>query len=155
MDLILTRRPKPFAEKDEPFEVYIGDRKTVPVATYIQEHPHPTYIELEARLNDLAAGTRGERAGDIMLLAHNGDRDIPDERYYFADLYRSWHGSPSRQDSEVPFIVASPRVSAEHIRARVSAVLGAHPRQQKVADVLLDLRADKAQVRGGPAPAPD
>lgn len=143
LDLILTRRPKPFSEKDAPFQVYVGDGKTVPVAVYLQDHPHPTYIELETRLSDLAAGTRGERAGDIMLLAHNGDRDIPDERYYFADIYRSWHGSPSRQDSEVPFIVASPRFSSEQIRQRVTALLGGHPRQQKVTDVLLDLRSDK------------
>jgi hypothetical protein len=140
--LILTRKPKPFAEKDAPFEVYVGDRHSMPIAAYLRAHPHPTYVELEARLNDLAAGSRGERAGDIMLIAHNGDREIPDERYYFASEYRSWHGSPSRQDSEVPFIVANPRFAEEQIHQRVSGILGASPRQQKVADVLLDLRAD-------------
>ena len=143
LDLILTRRPKPYAEVDLPFEVYVGDGKTVPVGTYLQDHPHPTYIAFEARLKDLAAGVRGERAGDIMLLAHNGDREIPDERYYFADIYRSWHGSPSRQDSEVPLIVANPHFSDEQIGQRVSALLGPEPRQQKVAQLLLDLRHGK------------
>ena len=143
LDLILTRRPKPYAEVDLPFEVYVGDGKTVPVGTYLEQHPHPTYIQTEARLHDLAAGTRGERAGDIMLLAHNGDRDIPDERYYFASPYRSWHGSPSRQDSEIPLIVANQRFSGEQIKARVAAILGPAPRQQKVADVLYELRGDK------------
>jgi hypothetical protein len=38
--------------------------------------------------------------------------------------------------------VANPRFSAEQIRGRVSRVLGAAPRQQKVADVLLDLRSE-------------
>jgi hypothetical protein len=73
LDLILTRRPKPYAERDLPFEVYIGDGKTMPVGAYFQEHPHPKYIATEARLRDLAVGVRGERAGDIMLLAHNGE----------------------------------------------------------------------------------
>lgn len=143
LDLVLTRKPTIYNEVDLPFEVYVGDGRTVPVATYLQEHPHPSYIETEARLRDLAAGVRGERAGDIMLLAHNGDRDIPDERYYFAGLYRSWHGSPSRQDSELPLIVANQRYSSQQIQERVASVLGAAPRQQKVGELLLRLRAEK------------
>jgi hypothetical protein len=143
LDLILTRKPRPFSEKDAPFEVYVGDGETMTVTAYLAQHPHPTYVEVEARLDDLAVGRHGERAGDIMLLAHNGDREIPDERYYFASPYRSWHGSPSRQDSEIPFIVASPKFEAQQIRARVAALLGPSPRQQKVTDVLLDLRSDK------------
>jgi hypothetical protein len=143
LDLILTRQPRPFAEDDLPFEVYVGDGRTVPIANYLQEHPHPTYVETEARLRDLAAGVRGERAGDIMLIAHNGDQDIADNRYYFAGLYRSWHGSPSRQDSEIPLIVANPRYTTEQIRERVAALLGPSPRQQKIADLLLNLRSGK------------
>jgi len=143
LDLILTRQPKPFAEEDLPFEVYVGNGQTVPVVSYLQEHPHPTYVQTDARLRDLAAGLRGERAGDIMLIAHNGDQDIPDNRYYFAGLYRSWHGSPSRQDSEIPLIVANPRYTSEQIRERVLPVLGLNPRQQKVADLLFDLRSGK------------
>lgn len=143
LDMILTRRPKPYEEKDLPFEVYIGDGKTLPVGEYLVQHPHPTYIDLETRLRDLAVGTRGERAGDILLLAHNGDRDRVEDRYYFAGLYRSWHGSPSRQDSEVPFVVANPQFSTEQIHERVSKLLGPSPRQQRVSDVLFDLRSGK------------
>jgi Type I phosphodiesterase / nucleotide pyrophosphatase len=143
LDLILTRKPRPYAEEDLPFEVYVGHGQTVPVASYLQEHPHPTYIETETRLKDLAAGVRGERAGDIMLIAHNGDQDLPDNRYYFAGVYRSWHGSPSRQDSEVPLIVANPTLTSEQIRERVVPVLGPSPRLQKVADVLFNLRSGK------------
>lgn len=143
LDLVLTRQPKPYADVDLPFEVYVGDAKTVPIAAYLQQHPHPTYVELEERLRDLAAGPRGERAGDILLLAHNGDRDVPDERYYFANLYRSWHGSPSHQDSDVPLIVANLRHSSEQIHERVAAAIGPNPRQQKVADLLVALRSEK------------
>lgn len=143
LDLILTRKPRPYQEDDLPFEVYVGDGKTVPVATYLEQHPHPTYVDVDARLRDLAAGRHGERAGDIMLLAHNGDRDIPDERYYFASLYRSWHGSPSKQDSEVPLIVANQSFTSTQIQERVTRVLGQRPRQQKVADLMLELRSGK------------
>jgi Type I phosphodiesterase / nucleotide pyrophosphatase len=142
LDLVLTRRPKPHAETDLPFEVYVGGGKTVPVGEYLKEHPHPTYIAVEARLRDLAVGPYGERAGDVMLLAHNGDRETPDERFYFAARYRSWHGSPSRRDSEIPLIVAHPGQTSAVLRARVQRVLGAEPRQEKITDLLLDLRSD-------------
>lgn len=140
LDLVLTRRPRPFKADDVPFEVYVGNGKTVPVSQWLAEHPHPTYVLLDARLRDLAVGPHGERAGDVMLIAHNGDRATPDERFYFASRYRSWHGSPSRKDSEIPLIVGHPGVSTAELGARVHRVLGAEPRQEKVTDLLLDLR---------------
>ena len=143
LDLILTRKPKPYAEKDLPFEVYVGNGKTQPIGAYLEEHPHATYLHAEARLLDLAVGPHGERAGDIMLIANNGNRDIPDDRYYFASPYHSWHGSPSRQDSEIPLIVAHPKFRAEQIHQRITPLLGPAPRQQKVADILLNLRSGK------------
>ena len=143
LDLILTRRPKPYLEIDLPFEVYVGGGKTVPVGEYLRDHPHPTYVAVDQRLRDLAVGKHGERAGDVLLLAHNGDRATPEERYYFAARYRSWHGSPSRQDSEVPFIVAHPHRDAGSLRAQIEGILGEVPRQQKVTDVLLELREGK------------
>jgi len=75
-----------------------------------------------------------------LLLAHNGDRATAEDRYYFAAPYRSWHGSPSRADSELPFIVAHPKHGAAAIGERVRKALGERPFQQKVADVLLELR---------------
>jgi arylsulfatase A-like enzyme len=143
LDLVLTRHPKPVAEDALPFEVYVGSGKTVPLGAYLSEHPHPTYVDVVARFRDLAVGPRGERAGDILLLAHNGDRKDPADRFYFASPYRSWHGSPSRQDSEIPLIVANPRRTGESIHADVARVLGGRPYQQKVTDLLLDLRARK------------
>jgi len=92
-------------------------------------------------MEELAVGRHGDRAGDVLLLAHNGDRDTPEERYYFAKTFRSWHGSPSKQDSEVPLIVANPHATAEAIHARVGAVLGDRPYQRKVTDLVLALRA--------------
>ncbi len=143
IDLIFTRRPKPVTEIDLPFEVYVGGKKTMPIAEFLVAHPHPTYIAMAARLHDLAVGIHGERAGDILLLAHNGDRETPDQRFYFASLYNSWHGSPSKQDSEIPLIVANPAERGQAIGVWVKQVLGEQPYQQRIADILLGLRARK------------
>jgi hypothetical protein len=140
IDLVLTRRPRPQPESDLPFGVYVGGRGLAPVPKYLRGHPHPTYVDLDARLRELAAGPLGERAGDILLIAHNGDREGSEQRYYFAAPYHSWHGSPSRADSEVPLIVAHPRESKESIAAVVGPALGGKPHQQRIADVLLALR---------------
>jgi len=142
LDLILTRRPKPHYEVDLPYEVYVGNGKTVPLGAYLKDHPHPSYIGFEERLRDLAVGPLGERAGDVMLLAHNGDRETSTERFYFAARYRSWHGSPSRKDSQIPLIVAHPQHTAAALRAQTETVLGPEPRrQQKITDLILELRS--------------
>ena len=140
LDMVLTRKPKPANEKDEPFQVYVGDGKLVPVERYLADNPRPTYVDLDARLRDLAVGKYGERAGDVLLIANNGNRDTPKERYYFSGRYRSWHGSPSRQDSEIPLIVAHPQKSPEQLGSQVKKALGADPYQQRLSSVLLSLR---------------
>lgn len=140
LDMVLVRRPKPYAEVDLPFEVYVGDGRTQSVGAWLAANPRPTYRALEARLRDLAVGPRGERAGDVVLVATNGAEEEAKDRFYFAAPYRSWHGSPSAKDSEIPLIVAHPGHDAAAIARRVAGVLGPVPRQQKVTDLLLDLR---------------
>lgn len=140
IDLVLTRHPKPHDEVDDPFEVYLGEGKTMPVDAYLAANPHPAYVRVEDRIRDLSAGRYGERAGDVMLLARNGDLTTPNERYYFASLYHSWHGSPSERDSEIPLIVAHPTEPIAPIAAWMSTVLGNRPSQQRVTDVLVGLR---------------
>ena len=144
LDMIFVRVPKPVAEVDLPFEVYIGAGKTQSIDAYLKQHPHPTYVDVAMRMRELAVGLHGERAGDVLLLAHNGDRDRPEDRFYFAAPYRSWHGSPSRQDSEIPLIVANPRHHTRAIAAWVGKLLGDRPYQRKITDIILGLRA------GGP-----
>ena len=141
LDLILTRRPKPFAEVDNPFEVYIGDGKTVSINEWLAQHPHPTYIAVNERLRALAVGVHGERAGDIMLITNSGNVERPEDRYYFAEKYRSWHGSPSRADSEIPLIVSNRKYSKADVRAWVQSVLGNDPAIYKVTDLILGMRA--------------
>jgi hypothetical protein len=142
LDMVLTRRPRPHEESDLPFEVYVGYGRLVPVRDYLQTHPHPTYVDVERRLRDLAAGPLGERAGDVLLIAHDGDRGRPEDRYYFAAPYHSWHGSPSKRDSEIPLIVANPGRSAREIERVVRSALGDGRRQQRINDLLIDLRFD-------------
>jgi hypothetical protein len=140
LDMILVRQPRPVKDVDLPFEVYVGDGKAMPIDEFLKQHPHPTYVALAARMHDLAVGVHGERAGDLLLIAHNGDRDKPEDRYYFAGAYRSWHGSPSHADSELPLIIANSAQQASAIGKRIRRVLGDRPFQQKVTDVILELR---------------
>ncbi len=140
LDMILVRKPKAVIEVDNPFEVYVGDGKTMPLDVYLRAHPRPTYVAMPARMEELAVGRHGERAGDILLLANNGNRDTPEQRYYFAEPYRSWHGSPSKQDSEIPLIVAHASYRADEIAAWIKPILGDRPFQRKITDIMMKLR---------------
>lgn len=140
LDLILARAPRPHAEVDLPFQVYLGGGRLQPIGEFLRENPRPDYVDLERRLDELAVGPAGDQAGDVLLLAHFGDRDQPSERRYFSAPYRSWHGSPSRQDSEVPFVVAHPGRTTQELEAIVRPVLAANPRLGAVTDLMLQLR---------------
>jgi hypothetical protein len=151
LDMVLTRPPRPQPERDLPFEVYVGDGRLVPVGHYLQAHPHPTYVDFERRLRDLAAGPLGERSGDVLLIAHNGDRARAEDRFYFAAPYHSWHGSPSKRDSEIPLIVAHPALSDRAIGRLARSALGNGGRQERLTDLLITLRFDDwAAVRDQP-----
>ena len=141
LDLVLTRKPKPAREVDNPFEVYVGNGKTQPLDEYLHDHPHPTYVQMEQRMRDLGVGVHGDHAGDVLLLANNGNVDDPKLRYYFAHPYKSWHGSPSRSDSEIPLIVANRGFSTEAIGAWVKDALGERPSQQGIGTLMVKLRA--------------
>jgi type I phosphodiesterase/nucleotide pyrophosphatase len=142
LDMILTRRPRPYAEDDRPFEVYVGGGRLVPVGRYLASHPHPNWVAFEARLRELAVGRYGERAGDVILVARNGTSEKPDGRYYFNSMRQeSVHGSASRADSEVTFILAHPDQSASQLEAKVHDALGATTRNRQVTDLVLRLRS--------------
>ena len=77
----------------------------------------------------------------MLLIARNGDGPGPEGRYYFsASAQRSVHGSPSREDSDVPLIVAHPGRGRAELAALVSGVLGPHPLVRQVTDLALWLR---------------
>lgn len=145
LDLVLARQPKPAPEVDLPFQVYVGGGRLVPVAEWLKKNPRPTYVAFEERLRDLAVGPAGERAGDVLLLANNANRDRPEQRYYFSSEYHSWHGSPGKRDSELPLIVGHRRRSTAELERLVRNVLGAEGRQHEIADLLLALRYGRAR----------
>ncbi len=141
LDMILVREPRPVPDIDLPFQVYVGDGHTVPLEDYLRDHPHPTYVAFPERMRELAVGVHGERAGDIILIPHDGDRDHPEERYYFAsEQYHSWHGSASRADSEIPLIVANRHHRSAEIGAWVRHVLDGRPRLEKLNELVIGLR---------------
>jgi hypothetical protein len=148
LDMIFVREPKPVRDVDNRFEVYVGDGKTMSIDDYLRAHPHPTYVAVADRMKELAVGPHGERAGDILLLTHNGDRDKPEDRYYFAEPYRSWHGSPSKLDSEIPLIVAHRHHSRASIASWVKPILGDRPYQRKLADIIMKLRKEPPRRDG-------
>lgn len=145
LDLVLARRPRPAPEVDLPFSVYVGGGRLVPLPDHLAAHPHAEYVAVDERLRDLAVGPAGERAGDVLLIARNGNEKRPEQRYYFSSEYHSWHGSPCRGDSEIPLIVAHPRKSSAEIAALTRRVLGPEGRQQEIADLLLALRYGSAE----------
>jgi hypothetical protein len=145
LDLILVRKPVAADQPDLPFDVYVGKGRTRPLDEYLRANPHPTYVAFVSRLRDLAVGPRGERAGDVLLVAHNGDRDRVEDRYYFAAPYHSWHGSPSAQDSRIPLIVAHPRKTTDELQKVVRHFVGPEPRAQDIGALLVGLRDGAAR----------
>jgi predicted AlkP superfamily pyrophosphatase or phosphodiesterase len=147
LDMILTRRPRPYAEDDLPFQVYVGGGRLVPVKEYMAKHPRKTWVDFESRLRDLAVGRYGERAGDVVLLARNGEGTGPEGRYYFSSSKQeSVHGSPSRQDAEVVMILAHPQKTSEELEATVKSVFGPRPRSRQVTDLVLRLRGGETPL---------
>ncbi|HEV2130861.1 MAG TPA: hypothetical protein VGR27_07155 [Longimicrobiaceae bacterium] len=128
LDLIFAREPRPPGEPALPFQTWDGAR-LVPVGDYLARNPRPDLLRLEERLEGLAAGPYGHRAGDILLLARSGmNRPIAD-RFYFSHLYNSWHGSPEAQDSKIPILVAHPGSTGRELQRRVRDVVGEAPSQ--------------------------
>jgi len=128
LDLIFAREPRPPGQPALPFKIFDGKR-LLSISTYLARHPRPDLLQLETRLRWLSSGPYGHRAGDILLLARSGlDRPI-EERFYFSEPYRSWHGSPTRQDSHIPFILIRKGDTGEKLQGIVIAAMGKFPSQ--------------------------
>lgn len=128
LDLIFAREPRPPGQPALPFQIFDG-KKLLPVPEYLARHPRPDLLQLETRMRWLSAGPYGNRAGDILLLARSGLERPIEERFYFSKPYRSWHGSPTPQDSHIPFILARKGDAGEKLQAIVDAVVGKPPSQ--------------------------
>jgi len=137
IDLIFARESRG-VEPAAPFKVWDG-KSLVPVRDYLAANPRPDLLDLEHRLEGLGAGRYGHRSGDVMLLARYREQDPETQRYYFASKYRSWHGSPSRQDSEMLFALARPASTGAELRAKMHAAIGERPSQLDVTPLILQL----------------
>ena len=131
LDLILSRPPRPVGTDALPFQVWDGGR-LVPIPEYLATHPRPDLLAFESRLEGLAAGPHGHRAGDILLLARSGMHRPVEDRYYFSNEFRSWHGSPTAQDSRIPLIVAHGSRSGGDIERTVTKAIGERPTQLSI-----------------------
>ncbi len=138
LDLILVRRGS-----EGPFRVYLGGGKTADIDRALALAPHPTYVAVDSRLRDLAVGPHGDRAGDILLITRSGAAADIHGRYYFSHTYRSWHGSPSRRDSEIPFILAHPMKTSRELTAVADRHLGRRAVIDEVGRLLVDLRLER------------
>lgn len=138
LDLILARQPRATTEDALPFQVWDGDA-LIDMADYFAANPRPDLLEMEGRMDALAAGPYGHRAGDVLLLARSGAQRPIEERFYFSGRYRSWHGSPDSQDSRIPLVIAHGREDGRALRARVEAAVGVEPKQEDIAALILAL----------------
>ncbi len=138
LDLVFAREPRPVEEEDLPFQVFEGTR-LVSISEYLQAHPRPDLLRLRERMDWLSAGPWGERAGDVVLLARSGLERPLEDRFYFANRYRSWHGSPAAQDSRIPLIIAKRNEEGGRLRERVDGLVGPEPSQLSITPLLLEL----------------
>jgi hypothetical protein len=104
-----------------------------------EDHPHPTYVALSARLHDLAVGIHGERAGDLLLIAHDGGRERPGAVTTSRRRIARGMAAISRR-LRAPADCCRPEAERGPIGRRVRRVLGDRLFQQKVAEVMVELR---------------
>lgn len=142
LDLVLARPPRAPGREQLPFQVFDG-RSLVPISAYLARNTRPDLLDLERRLEGLATGPYGDRAGDVVLLTRTGLERPIEERFYFSGHYRSWHGSPTAQDSRITLLVAHAGSSGEALRARLAPVLGDSPSQLDVVPFVLELLASR------------
>ncbi len=148
LDMLLVRNVAASTDAAQAFEVYLGDEQTQSIADYLSANPSDNYIELVERLNALTAGQYARYLGDVILIANNGNKDQPSERYYFSEEYFSWHGSPSKQDGQVPLIIAHRDKSSAELAALADSVLVADHSVAAVSKLLIQLRyGEQAQAK--------
>jgi hypothetical protein len=135
LDMVMIRSGDVEGERLEVLE----DGELVPLSEHLRRRPRPDLVRFEQRMNDLVNGPHGHRAGDILLLARSGEHRPLADRYYFSNLYRSWHGSPHPQDSDIPLIVARADMTGEEIRDIARSVFDGPASQLDFTPLVLEL----------------
>ncbi len=133
IDAIIVRSPRGYG-------VYEGASDLTSFQAF-SKRKGDVYTQFTERIEQLVNGPAADRAGDLIVLAHNGDRDRPEHRYVFsAPGYHSWHGSPSPRDSEIALIISHPSRASALTGRLIKPLLGGGPYQHKLTDILLALR---------------
>jgi hypothetical protein len=135
LDLIFARESSPPNQPAKPFQVFDGE-KLVPIPEYLARNPRPDLLDLQARLDGLAVGPYGHRAGEVLLLTRLRMDDPVDQRFYFSIPYTSWHGSPSRQDGTIPMLLIREGASGEQLRDELHAAVGPKPSQLSITPLI-------------------
>lgn len=143
LDLVLARQSRTPAGTSPPYGVFDGTR-IVPLAQYLAQNPRPDLVALEQRLDWLTNGPMGHRAGDLLLLARNGDDRPIEERFYFGPEHTSGHGSAVPSDSYIPLIVAKGNASGTTLRSLVHDAVGTNPTQLDITNLILSLLGVRA-----------
>ena len=139
IDLIFSREPAPTTQNAKPFQIFDGQR-LVPIGEYLKRNPRPDLIDLDKRMQWLAAGPYGHRAGDILLLAKACTQVPIEQRFYFASVsHFTWHGSACAQDSRIPFILAQAGGNGERMRGLIRKFAGAVPNQLGLTPLVREL----------------
>lgn len=75
-----------------------------------------------------------------MLITRYGDERDVNDRYYIGHEIRAEHGGPSRVESEIPLVLAHPRLSRRELARIAGRALGASPTISDVGRLLIELR---------------
>jgi hypothetical protein len=137
LDLIFARKPVIPGHNTNTFEIFNGN-KLVPIYEYLWGNPRPDLVQLDKRMRWLSAGPYGDRTGDIIVLPRFTNVPIQN-RFYFGPPYHSEHGSPSMQDSHIPFVLACTTASGEHLHSLVKHSVNSEPSQLDVVPLILQL----------------
>lgn len=139
LELVLVRRSSGRDRAQAEFQVYLGRGRVQSVDGYLASRPGLDAVALEPRLRDLTRGPAGDRAGDLILVARSSLARSARDRYYFSKPYHSQHGSASREDSEVPLILAHRGKSSAQLRRIADRHVSAGARLPAVGRLLISL----------------
>ena len=144
LDLVFARAPRRPGQEALPFQIFDG-KGLVPISEYLKQHPRPDLLRLEERMAGLSAGPYGHRAGDVLLLARSGLERPIEERFYFSSFYRSWHGSPTAQDSRIPLVIARRNSSGDQLERIVRHAVGRSPSQLHIVSLVKELLGQRRE----------
>jgi hypothetical protein len=133
IDLIFARAPVPAGGNPLPFQIFDGHR-LVSIHDYLQARPD--LFDLEQRMDWLATGPYGNRAGDIVMLSKSGPAPIANRYYFAAEPHYTWHGSADETDSRIPFVLAQVGGSGKRMRKIVQANVGQPPSEKDLPAVV-------------------